>query len=97
MLFESVLGLTRDHATLLLDALKAAAVDGAAVPGLLDRYGQRYSIECELVGPTGRERFVPPGSCVQGRRYRVWSRALYYEHSGGLPVQTRLLPTALPG
>jgi hypothetical protein len=39
-LFRDLLGLTRDHATLLLDALKEAAADGEAVAGRLDRYGQ---------------------------------------------------------
>ncbi len=38
-LFQDVLGLTRAHAPLLLDALKEAAVDGEAVSGRLDRYG----------------------------------------------------------
>ena len=33
-LFRDLLGLTRDHATLLLDALKEAAVDGEAVTRL---------------------------------------------------------------
>jgi hypothetical protein len=53
-LFRDLLGLTRDHATLLLDALKAAAIDCEAVSGRLDRYGQRYVIDFELVGPTGQ-------------------------------------------
>jgi len=39
-LCRDVLGLTRDHATLLLDALKEAAVAGEAVSGRVDRYGQ---------------------------------------------------------
>lgn len=51
-LFRDVLGLTRDHATLLLDALKEAAVKGEAVSGRLDRYGQRYVIDFAFVGPT---------------------------------------------
>jgi hypothetical protein len=53
-LFQDILGLTRDHATLLLDALREAAVSGEAVPGRLDRYGQRYVIDFEFVGPTDR-------------------------------------------
>ena len=53
-LFRDLLGLTRDHATLLLDALKEAAVDGEAVSGRLDCYGQRYVIDFEFVGPTGQ-------------------------------------------
>ena len=58
-LFQDVLGLTRSHATVLLDVLllnvlKKAAVDGEAIAGRLDRYGQRYVIDCEFVGPTGQ-------------------------------------------
>jgi uncharacterized protein DUF6883 len=53
-LFQALLGLTRDQATLLLDALKTAAVDGEAVAGRFDRYGQRYVIDFEFVGPIGR-------------------------------------------
>jgi len=53
-LFRDLLGLTRAHATLLLDALKEAAIDCEAVSGRLDRYGQRYVIDFELVGPTGQ-------------------------------------------
>jgi Domain of unknown function (DUF6883) len=53
-LFRDLLGLTRDHATLLMDALKEAAVAGEAVSGRLDRYGQRYVVDFEFVGPTGQ-------------------------------------------
>jgi len=53
-LFQDLLGLTRAHASLLLDALKKAAVDGEAISGRLDRYGQRYVIDFDLVGPTGQ-------------------------------------------
>jgi hypothetical protein len=38
-LFQDVLGLTRAHATLRLDALKEAALSSEAVSGRLDRYG----------------------------------------------------------
>ena len=53
-LFRELVGLTRDHATLLLDALKEAAMAGEAVSGRLDRYGQRYVIDFEFVEPTGQ-------------------------------------------
>ena len=53
-LFQAVFGLTREYATLLLAALKEAAVNGEAVSGRLDRYGQRYVIDFEFVGPTGQ-------------------------------------------
>jgi hypothetical protein len=51
---RDLLGLTRAHATLLLDALKEVAVDGEAVSGRLDRYGQRYTIDVVFAGPTGQ-------------------------------------------
>ncbi len=44
-LFQDVLGLTRDHATVPLDALRETAGGGEAVSGRLDRYGQRYVID----------------------------------------------------
>jgi hypothetical protein len=53
LLFRDLLGLTRDQAALLLDALREAAISGEAIPGRLDRYGQRYVIDFELVGPSG--------------------------------------------
>jgi uncharacterized protein DUF6883 len=46
--------LTRNQATLLLDALTTVAVDGDAVASHLDRYGQRYVIDFEFVGPIGQ-------------------------------------------
>ena len=39
---------------MLLDARKKAAVDGETVSGRLDRYGQRYGIDFEFVGPAGQ-------------------------------------------
>jgi len=53
-LFQDLLGLTHQHAAWLLDALKEAAASGEAILGRLDRYGQRYIIDFELVGPNGR-------------------------------------------
>lgn len=53
-LFQDLLGLTLDNAQLLLDALKEAAVNGEAVLGKLDKYGQRYVIDFEFAGPNGK-------------------------------------------
>jgi hypothetical protein len=53
-LFQDLLGLTRDRAALLLNALKKAAVEGEAVFSRLDRYGQRYVIDFKFVGPIGQ-------------------------------------------
>ena len=53
-LFQNLLGLTVEHAAGLLDALKEAAASGDAILGRLDRHGQRYVIDFELVGPRRR-------------------------------------------
>lgn len=53
-LFRDVLGLTSDQAETLVDALRGAAKSGDALPGDSDRYGQRYVIDFELLGPRGR-------------------------------------------
>ena len=52
--FESVLGLGATEAEVLRRALLQAAVDGQAVPGESDDYGQRYVVDFELRGPRGR-------------------------------------------
>jgi hypothetical protein len=53
-LFRDLLGITIDQADMLVDALRNAAASGDAVPGDRDRYGQRYTIDFEMVGPRGR-------------------------------------------
>jgi hypothetical protein len=53
-LFRNLLGLTHEHADMLLDALRVAAVDGEAMLGHADRYGQRYVIDFEFQGPVGQ-------------------------------------------
>ncbi len=53
-LFRVLLGLTREQAALLLDALKEAAISGEARLGSSDRYGQRYVIDFEFQGLVGR-------------------------------------------
>jgi len=51
--FQSGLGLTLDNADALLAGLSQAAVAGGAVPGKVDKYGQRYVIDFEFTGPAG--------------------------------------------
>ena len=53
LLFQEVVGLTLADAHLLLDALKHAAINGDAVFGKRDRYGQRYVLDFEFDGPAG--------------------------------------------
>jgi hypothetical protein len=52
-LFRDLLGLTVENAERLVVALREAAVQGVAVPGVADRYGQRYIIDFEMLGPAG--------------------------------------------
>jgi hypothetical protein len=52
-LFASLLGLTIDHADLLLDALCRAATTGEAVLGKQDPYGQRFVIDFAFARPGG--------------------------------------------
>jgi len=53
-LFQELLGLTQGNAELLIDALKKAAASGDAVKGRADRYGQRYVVDFEFAGPSGK-------------------------------------------
>lgn len=52
-LFESLLGVTRQNAELLHEAVEKAAVSGDAAIGKLDKYGQRYAIDFAFTGPGG--------------------------------------------
>lgn len=52
-LFESFLGINRQNAQSLLEAIEKAAVSGDAVIGKLDKYGQRYAVDFACPGPGG--------------------------------------------
>lgn len=52
-LFESLLGVNRQNAELLLKAVEKAAVSGDSVIGKLDNYGQRYAVDFAFAGPGG--------------------------------------------
>jgi hypothetical protein len=52
-LFETLLGINRQNADLLLRAVEKAAVMGEAVVGKRDKYGQRYVIDFIFTGPVG--------------------------------------------
>ena len=56
-LFHDLLGLTLQDAPRLHAALRQAAAHGEALPGIGDRYGQRYVIDFEMTGP-GRRAVV---------------------------------------
>ena len=54
--FRSVLGLTRDHAGELCEALLRVAVHGDATQGETDRFGRRYLIDFEFRGSKAAAR-----------------------------------------
>jgi len=53
-LFRELLGIRPDNVDLLIEALQVAAAEGNAQVGHPDRYGQRYLLDFDLTGPTGR-------------------------------------------
>jgi hypothetical protein len=52
--FAAALGLTRDHAGDLRDALLAAAINNDAKPEEHDEYGRRYVVDFMTKGPSGQ-------------------------------------------
>ena len=52
--FATTLGLTAADTDLLRQALLRAAVEGDAMAGERDDYGQRYVLDFELTGPRGK-------------------------------------------
>ena len=54
--FASILGLSTDHADQLLEALRNAAAAEDAALGKHDQYGQRYMIDFEFAGTSGKAR-----------------------------------------
>lgn len=68
-LFREILGVTLENAGLLLDALKEAAAAGEAVPGKLDRYGQRYVIDFALRRPGGTATVRSAWIVLTGERF----------------------------
>ena len=51
--FKQAVGLDQTKATVLLQALRSAAMQSNAKRGTVDQYGQRYTIDFELRGPAG--------------------------------------------
>ncbi len=52
--FNSVLGLTAEEAEMLRDALLHAANTQDTIPGEQDEYGQRYTLDFVMDGPSGQ-------------------------------------------
>lgn len=52
-LFKALLGISAKEDTILFDGLLRAAKEEEAIPGRIDKYGQRFQIDFALTGPTG--------------------------------------------
>lgn len=52
--FAAVLGVELKDAELLRNALLKAAETADAVPGRTDRYGDRFIVDFEMTGPSGK-------------------------------------------
>ncbi len=67
--FALALGLTAAEAQVLRRALLNAAVEGDAVPGERDDYGQRYVLDFEMTGPRGQATVRSSWIILHGEDY----------------------------
>ncbi|MBI3898836.1 MAG: LysM peptidoglycan-binding domain-containing protein [Gammaproteobacteria bacterium] len=51
--FESTLGFTRNNADDLMDQLRQGVVNNTPIPGKVDRFGSRFTVDIPVVGPAG--------------------------------------------
>ncbi|MDE0189746.1 MAG: hypothetical protein OXQ90_00175 [Gammaproteobacteria bacterium] len=58
--FKLALGLDQTNATVLLQALRSAAIRSDAKHGKVDQYGRRYTVDFEFHGPTGVAKIRSP-------------------------------------
>ena len=52
--FESAFGFNKSNADLLLKQLQDGVMKNTPVPGKVDQYGQRFTVDIPVVGPKGR-------------------------------------------
>lgn len=67
--FALALGLTAAEAQVLRRALLNAAVEGDAVSGERDDYGQRYMLDFEMTGPRGQATVRSSWIILHGEDY----------------------------
>ena len=51
--FESVLGFTKDNSDLLTKQLKEGVMKNTPIPGKVDQYGARFTVDIPVAGPNG--------------------------------------------
>jgi len=59
--FESVLGYTQENAADLLAQVRANLPTSTASKGIEDQYGQRFTVDMQITGPSGRTAVVRTG------------------------------------
>jgi hypothetical protein len=65
IVFEGRLGFTKENYEPLLQQLHDLALDAEATPGIHDQYGQRYTVDIEVIGAEGRKATVRTGWIVR--------------------------------
>ncbi|WOB49165.1 hemagglutinin repeat-containing protein [Xanthomonas hydrangeae] len=51
--FESVLGFTKNNSDMLMSQIKGGIMNNTPVPGKVDQYGVRFTVDIPVVGPKG--------------------------------------------
>ncbi|MCK9799407.1 hemagglutinin repeat-containing protein, partial [Pseudomonas sp. MAFF 302030] len=51
--FESVLGFTKGNSELLLRQLQEGVMKNTSIPGKVDQYGSRFTVDIPVIGPNG--------------------------------------------
>ncbi|QDD91997.1 hypothetical protein CCZ28_03985 [Pseudomonas oryzihabitans] len=51
--FESALGFTKDNSDLLMKQLKEGVMNNTPIPGKVDQYGARFTVDIPVMGPDG--------------------------------------------
>ncbi|WP_436591867.1 hemagglutinin repeat-containing protein, partial [Pseudomonas paraeruginosa] len=51
--FESVLGFTKGNSDLLMKQLKEGVMKNTPIPGKVDQYGARFTVDIPVIGPNG--------------------------------------------
>lgn len=59
--FESALGYKKDHANALLDQIYKKLPQYEAIPGRVDQFGQRYTVDIQITGINGNATIVRTG------------------------------------
>ncbi|MCB0213042.1 MAG: hypothetical protein KDJ52_27110 [Anaerolineae bacterium] len=77
VLFEAILGFTKENHTLLIAQLEAKSLDAEAVYHSEDNFGKRYSVDVTVEGIQGQQAVVRTGWLVPPKRDIAYLTTLY--------------------